>query len=73
MSYQGAGALASTGTDVYWCDGFRESISKVPVGGGAPTLLAGEQHQCIWIAVDATNVYWAREGSAGPELVERPQ
>jgi len=53
--------------------GFRESISMVPVAGGTATLVAGEQHACDWIAVDATNVYWARQGSGGLELVERPQ
>jgi hypothetical protein len=47
-------------TSVYYCtygaDGEIGTVMKVPVGGGARTTLASGHP--IYIAVDATSVYW---------------
>jgi hypothetical protein len=38
---------------------------SAPLGGGAPTALAGEQASPRSIAVDSTSVYWTNESDGG--------
>ena len=55
-----SGPIAVDTTSVYYCtygaDGEIGTVMKVPVGGGARTTLASGHP--IYIAVDATSVYW---------------
>jgi hypothetical protein len=39
-------------------------VTKIPVGGGTPTILASNQAGPADIAVDASNVYWLNEDSS---------
>ena len=41
------------------------TVSSVPLGGGALSLLASGQSSPRSLAVDSTNVYWTNQGDAG--------
>lgn len=56
--------LAVDGTSAYWIDQLGGTVSKVPVGGGAVTLLASGQSSPSAIAVDGTSAYWTNKGGA---------
>jgi hypothetical protein len=50
--------IAVSGDNVYWADGVTGVVAAVPIAGGTPTTLArGES--ATFLAVDATNVYYA--------------
>ncbi len=53
-------------TSIYWGDPVTDTIMKVPLSGGCPTVIA-TAHLITGcnIAVDATSVYWT-EGSGDP-------
>lgn len=53
-------AIAVDSTSVYWADPLLYKISKMPTGGGEPTMLAsGDDATAPFaIAVDGVNVYW---------------
>jgi len=54
----GASALAIQGKNLYWLD--NANLWKVPVGGGAPELIAAGADNDVGydLAVDETNAYW---------------
>lgn len=54
-------ALAVDATSVYWVDG--SAVKKVPVGGGAPMILASGQSNPGGIVVDAAHIYWSSYGA----------
>ena len=60
--------IATDGVNLYWSNytgPTQPSIMKVALGGGTPTVLATGITNAGWIAVDATSVYWADDGSNG--------
>jgi hypothetical protein len=50
-------------THVYWTTDV--AVMKVPVNGGAPTILASGQKFPGGIVVDAANVYWTNGWDVG--------
>jgi hypothetical protein len=56
-SISSADGIAVDETNVYWTNSFGGAVFRVPIGGGAQTLLAvgGTPEQ---IFVDATSIYW---------------
>jgi hypothetical protein len=52
-------AIAVDSTSVYWTDSAAGSVSKEPVGGAVPLVLAQGECGAFAVAVDTTNVYWA--------------
>lgn len=51
---------------VYWtcgCTSTTSGISRAPIGGGAPAVLAMNQAFPLNITMDANNVYWTNQGS----------
>lgn len=53
------GEVATDGQHVYFTvDGDAGAVLKVPVGGGAPIVVAQHEHQPWGIAVDDACVYW---------------
>ncbi len=57
-------ALAVDGTNAYFANYAGGTIVKVPLAGGAPTVLASNQAAPLAIVVDGANVYWANEGTS---------
>lgn len=66
--------------NVYWADTSDGSIHSMPIGGGAPTLLAQGQAKPVRIAMDSSYVYWSnnlggaimrtlKAGTGTPEVV----
>jgi len=43
---------------------------KVPLGGGAPTLIASGQEHPVNIRVDATSAYWTNVGRVGIDPID---
>ncbi len=60
-----AAAVAVDGTNVYWLDSVAGTLSAVPKGGGQATVLASGQSGAQQIVLDADNLYWSVNGSAG--------
>jgi hypothetical protein len=59
-----ARGIALDATDIYWTN--RDSVTKLPLGGGAPVLLGQVARGQAWgIAVDSMNVYLTAFGSGG--------
>jgi hypothetical protein len=54
-------ALAVDATSVYWVDG--SAVKKVPIGGGAPVILASGQNDPKGVVVDAAHIYWSSYGA----------
>jgi hypothetical protein len=53
-------ALAVDAVNVYWASyGSLGEIGFVPLGGGAPTVLASGRDGAAWLVVDATYAYWS--------------
>ncbi len=50
--------IAVDGVHVYWTDSQSQSVTEVPLAGGAPTSVAEGQVAPVAIAVDDTSVYW---------------
>jgi hypothetical protein len=71
----GADSVVIDGNDVYFIastseSGAKASISRVPLGGGAPTVLVTAHPSSL--AVDATYVYWTDDASpTGPNSIQR--
>ena len=51
--------------NVYWATGFQQagSVWKVPVGGGCPALMIGNQASPHGMASDGTNLFFANQGA----------
>ena len=73
-------SVASDGTDVFWVnrDPSGGSIAKIPVGGGATTLLATNRPTPAVLTLDGTRVIWAeyysiesiaKTGAAAPTFI----
>ena len=52
-------------THLYWLDEGLGAVMSAPLGGGAPTVVAGAQASPRSIAVDSTSVYWTNESDGG--------
>jgi hypothetical protein len=52
------GGIVVDANDVYWTTGVNGDVTKVPVGGGAATMLATGPTAGMAIAVDSQFVYW---------------
>jgi len=55
--------LALDSCNVYWSSP-GGSLSKTPVAGGAPIVLASGLSSPDGLAIDASNVYWANGGGS---------
>jgi hypothetical protein len=73
---KGVVAFAIDATSVYWTTQNGASLTKAPLGGGAPTTLlatpANSQYRPQGIAVDATSVYWT-DATGGTVLKLTPK
>ena len=68
----GVGAIAVDGSSVYWIDPSENTITKVPLGGGAPSTLVRDLTTPWGIAIDASSVYWTDDGvSSGAGTVTK--
>jgi sugar lactone lactonase YvrE len=56
--HDGAYAIASDGSQLYWADWFGGNIESMPSGGGTVKKLATGQARPTSIAVDDTQIYW---------------
>jgi hypothetical protein len=56
----GVASIATDGTDVYWIDA--KTVSRVPVGGGAVTILVTTWGTAERIAVDTSAIFWTSSG-----------
>ncbi|MGH7438549.1 MAG: hypothetical protein ACRENE_22915, partial [Polyangiaceae bacterium] len=69
-----ANGIAIDGTSIYWTardvSGVKGTVYKVPVGGGAVTVLASGQTP-QGIAVDANSVYWVNSSGAVIQLTPK--
>ena len=64
------GGFVVSGSTVYYTLTLAGQIMKVPVGGGAPSLVWSNLGQPTVIDADATNLYW---GNLAGEVVTAPQ
>jgi len=55
-------AIVSDGTSAFWVTEYG-TVVREPVAGGPTTVFASGQDQPIAVALDATNVYWANQGT----------
>lgn len=52
----GLGHIATDGVDVYWMDA--SNLSRVPVGGGATSVITSTSGDAVDLVVDGTSIYW---------------
>ena len=65
--------IAIDATSVYFTETEGGRVVKVPIGGGAPVVLAAGQSEPTGIVVDAANVYWTTQGSnSGNSVMKVP-
>jgi len=57
--------IAVDSTHVYWTDVSAGTVTKLPLRGGPPTMMASNQTEVWSIAVSATNAYWVLRISQG--------
>jgi hypothetical protein len=58
-----ADAITVDGTSVYWVSILSATVSKAPLAGGTPTVLAtGQMSLASVVAVDGQAVYWIANG-----------
>jgi hypothetical protein len=56
-------AIATDGSDLYWTDGGSSSVYRMPVTGGAVSLVGvGGNGRPGPMSLDGTNVYWVDQG-----------
>jgi hypothetical protein len=67
----GAAGIAVDTNNVYWVDNAGGAVTKVPVHGGSPTILAAGQTNPRCVAVDSTSVYWTNEGGTVMKLTPK--
>ena len=63
-------AVAVDTTSLYFTDALAGTVMKVPQVGGVPVALATAQVNPGFVAVDATNVYWANLGTAASDSAD---
>ena len=57
--------LTIDSTNVYWASGFANgNVWKIPLGGGCPSLVIGQQNVPHGMASDGTDLYFADQGTA---------
>jgi hypothetical protein len=57
--------LTIDSTNVYWAAGFANgSIYKIPLGGGCPAQVIGQQNVPHGVASDGTNLFFTNQGTA---------
>ena len=65
--------IAIDATSVYFTATLGGRVVKVPIGGGAPVVLAAGQSEPTGIVVDAANVYWTNQASnSGNSIMKVP-
>ena len=57
-------AIAVDMTSLYFTDAALGTVMKAPLSGGPPVALATGQVNPGFLAIDATNIYWANQGTA---------
>jgi sugar lactone lactonase YvrE len=70
-----ASGIAVDSRFVYWADPNGGFVAKVPKAGGTPVMLTMGQSDPTFVAVDATNIYWAQGtngGSSTASLLRMP-
>jgi hypothetical protein len=61
LTQSGPEFIAVDATNVYVAETIGGSVVKVPIGGGAPVVLATKQSAPTGIVVDGANVYWTNQ------------
>lgn len=64
--------IAVDSTSVYWTDLALGTVTKVPINGGASTVLASGLSYPLDLVVDATSVYWVSGTSNGGFVMKAP-
>jgi hypothetical protein len=54
--------VATDGVNVYWADQTAGTVSRVPVSGGATTVVVSGESRPTGVALDSTYVYWTSNG-----------
>lgn len=58
-------AVAADEQHVYWTSASDRTVKRAPVSGGAVTIVASDQDEPLFVALDPTTVYWTLRGSGG--------